>query len=295
MASVASRSALVDAARDLNKVLDLSPAINERLGVGPLRDSVAEAVCLLKIDDLDKLEVGTRHVIAGLRSAVVEIMPRLVEKGADFDREAVRQVLDAVTDESDAGEPDGSADGIDNEKTASPKTKKTKKAQKVAKDKLGKFSPVRDNGGAFSKILRAHLDGNAPTIAEAAAVAGVDRDKAEAALRRARISSGIDHEISEDGTLSIALPSGIDAESVWHRPKEKQVVPSSTEKSRYGAADVIVLKVDKNPKQTGSAAHGRFEFYRDGMTCEQFLAAGGSRADLSWDKSHGFIEIRASA
>jgi hypothetical protein len=54
-------------------------------------------------------------------------------------------------------------------------------------------------------------------------------------------------------------------------------------------ARVITVLVTDNPKRVGSAARERFVLYRSGMTVGQFLAAGGLRADISWDVDHHFI------
>lgn len=54
---------------------------------------------------------------------------------------------------------------------------------------------------------------------------------------------------------------------------------------------VITVMAAGNPKKVGSAARERFALYKTGMTVGQFLAAGGSRADIRWDSSHGFIKI----
>jgi len=56
---------------------------------------------------------------------------------------------------------------------------------------------------------------------------------------------------------------------------------------------VITLLVDHNPKRPGSASHGRFENYEDGMTVKEALTAGLISGDLSWDVAHAFIEIGA--
>ena len=55
-------------------------------------------------------------------------------------------------------------------------------------------------------------------------------------------------------------------------------------------AVIRVLKA-KNPKRSGSAAHARFDLYKKDMTVAEFLAAGGWRADISWDLRQGFIEV----
>ena len=53
----------------------------------------------------------------------------------------------------------------------------------------------------------------------------------------------------------------------------------------------IKLLVDENPKREGSAAHGRFANYKDGMTVADALAAGLRTSDLKYDTAHEFIKI----
>ena len=49
---------------------------------------------------------------------------------------------------------------------------------------------------------------------------------------------------------------------------------------------------DNNPKRAGSKSADRFALYKDGMTTKEFLEAGGTSADLSYDNAKGFIEIK---
>lgn len=54
----------------------------------------------------------------------------------------------------------------------------------------------------------------------------------------------------------------------------------------------IKLLVEKgtNPKR-GTAAE-RFALYKNGMTVDEYIAAGGKRADVNWDVGQGFIEVK---
>lgn len=54
----------------------------------------------------------------------------------------------------------------------------------------------------------------------------------------------------------------------------------------------IKLLVEKgaNPKR-GTAAE-RFALYKNGMTVDEYIAAGGKRADVNWDVGCGFIEVK---
>ena len=54
---------------------------------------------------------------------------------------------------------------------------------------------------------------------------------------------------------------------------------------------IIIVLVEENPKQPGSAAHKRFNLYRHGMTRREALEAGIWSDDLLWDRRRGFIRF----
>lgn len=56
-----------------------------------------------------------------------------------------------------------------------------------------------------------------------------------------------------------------------------------------GTAKIKILVKD-NPKR--AAAAERFNLYKNGMTVDEYIAAGGARADVNWDVKQGFIEVR---
>lgn len=69
---------------------------------------------------------------------------------------------------------------------------------------------------------------------------------------------------------------------------------------KFSETSVIKLLADKdgkpygaenNPKKAGTATHGRFAKYVDGMTVKAALEAGLTRGDLSYDKDKKFIDI----
>lgn len=69
---------------------------------------------------------------------------------------------------------------------------------------------------------------------------------------------------------------------------------SSGRQPAFAADDMIHLKVEGNPKREGTASYERFALYREeGMTVQQALDAGVTRADLRHDTLKGFIEIGA--
>ena len=57
----------------------------------------------------------------------------------------------------------------------------------------------------------------------------------------------------------------------------------------------IKLLVKDNPKREGSASYNRFELYKSSKTVSEFIAAGGTRADLAWDAARGYIAIAPTA
>lgn len=53
----------------------------------------------------------------------------------------------------------------------------------------------------------------------------------------------------------------------------------------------VITQVVPNPKKPGSKAHARYALYREGMTVTEFMAAGGTSADVKYDADHGFIRV----
>ena len=60
-------------------------------------------------------------------------------------------------------------------------------------------------------------------------------------------------------------------------------------------AQIIRLLITDNPKKKGSKAAGRYRFYKDGMTVNEFLTAGGTRLDVSWDHERKHIRVENAA
>lgn len=61
--------------------------------------------------------------------------------------------------------------------------------------------------------------------------------------------------------------------------------------AKRGSDPRVVTYVGPNPKKEGSASHARFALYKEGMTVDQFVAAGGTIADVKWDSERGFIKL----
>jgi len=85
-----------------------------------------------------------------------------------------------------------------------------------------------------------------------------------------------------------AAKKATEAKAAAHKQKEDAL-----------KARKIKIVAEKNPKREGSASHGRFAIYKNGMTVGQYLAACESakhstraaRSDIAWDQEHGFIQL----
>lgn len=52
-----------------------------------------------------------------------------------------------------------------------------------------------------------------------------------------------------------------------------------------------ITAIIDNPKRPGSGAHARYNLYKNNMTVQQFLDAGGIPADIHWDSKQNFIKL----
>lgn len=55
---------------------------------------------------------------------------------------------------------------------------------------------------------------------------------------------------------------------------------------------IITVVAEENPKKAGTKSHDRFALYHTGMSVSEFVAAGGTRADVKWDAERGYIEVK---
>jgi hypothetical protein len=87
--------------------------------------------------------------------------------------------------------------------------------------------------------------------------------------------------------------------SAYRPPKEgeqkstKAKLPAENPgpRSHYSGKKLYRL-VDKNPRREGTCGWKSFALIKDGMTYEQYKAAGGRNSDLAWDIAHGFTEVK---
>jgi hypothetical protein len=77
---------------------------------------------------------------------------------------------------------------------------------------------------------------------------------------------------------------------------EAPIAPT-TEKSTRGrtsslAGKTIVKLSAENPRREGTNGWKSWNLITEGMTYEQYVAAGGRRVDLAWDLKAGHIELK---
>lgn len=178
-----ARGALVDAAKDLNKVLELSPAIDVKKGVKELRADVLEAASLLK--DKDPISKETRAALDALGRGGDE-----GEKGPEV---------------SSAPKP-AKAPKTEGEKasTAAPKPRKPHEAAN-----LGEFKPIRHGSRMHKFAVMAH---EGKTLDEIAAASGradfAAKDVRWWLCQYLRRHHGIAGTVDDGGKVKLAFPAG---------------------------------------------------------------------------------------
>jgi len=82
------------------------------------------------------------------------------------------------------------------------------------------------------------------------------------------------------------LPKLYDEELEKKKEKQTKVVDK-----KLGDKAIIRLLIDHNPKRKNSRSYGEFSLYKDGMTVEEYIKAGGSKAGIRWDLDKKYIRL----
>jgi len=81
---------------------------------------------------------------------------------------------------------------------------------------------------------------------------------------------------------------------VPREPKPAAATPKAPAAPRAAKTDTRrITAIVANPKRPGSACHGRYNLYTEGMTVSTYLSLGGTLADIRWDAKQGFITLTA--
>jgi len=78
---------------------------------------------------------------------------------------------------------------------------------------------------------------------------------------------------------------------VYVKPEKPARDPDAPRADRIPNDATITVVVEANPKREGSKGAERFDLYKTGMTVQAFKDAGGTMADVRWDREHGYIEV----
>jgi hypothetical protein len=74
--------------------------------------------------------------------------------------------------------------------------------------------------------------------------------------------------------------------------KPKTEKSNSRGRTSSFAGKTIVKIAAENPRREGTNGWKSWNLIKDGMTYEQFVAAGGRRVDLAWDLKAGHLELK---
>ena len=105
----------------------------------------------------------------------------------------------------------------------------------------------------------------------------------------------VKHTMDAQKILTLAL----DSRYHFLAPKDRAILETALnpiaptektmEKTRI-ANTATIASISADVKKRGKAAE-RFALYKVGMTVDEYVAAGGSRADVSYDVKHNFITL----
>ena len=185
------RGDLVDAAKDLNKVLDLDPAIDVSKSVEEIRRDLEEASRLLSEDDA--LEDNTRAVVAALRGK------EEVEKA---DAPAEKKAKGGGRPKGSKNKEKGAAAAAAPKKAAGAPRGRPRESGPYT---LGEFKPVRE-GTKYQELL--NLVDAGKTVDQIATSYKVGKTDILWYFRYPLRKHGIDHRVSDDGKIEIVLPEG---------------------------------------------------------------------------------------
>lgn len=73
--------------------------------------------------------------------------------------------------------------------------------------------------------------------------------------------------------------------------KTEEVV--GTVRIAIAADDRVMYDVQPNPKRLGTGAWHRYNFYREGLSVQEFYRLGGRHSDIRHDSRHGHIKLRS--
>ena len=103
-----------------------------------------------------------------------------------------------------------------------------------------------------------------------------------------------DRIITKFSTRAIGIKSVWSYLQDWENgaaPNGTPVKKAPSSSSRIVGTARIVKLVKDNPRREGTNGHQSWQVTRDGMSVEQYVAAGGRLDDLRWNVKHGWLRL----
>lgn len=128
----------------------------------------------------------------------------------------------------------------------------------------------------------------------------IQTQKELAKLRKDRTMTSPTTATNAGAPKAATAPGNSPKASTPKTPKAPKVAAPKT-CAGYQLTAVITLLKDKegkqysaenNPKRANSGAHKLFMKYREGMTVDAFVKAGGRASAIKYDVDHGYISVK---
>jgi len=245
---------LIKAAKELNEVMGLKPAIDTKASDEKVTAGVLKA--MEEISDDDEFSPATQEVLTAL---IEEDEPE--EEEEEDEPEDEEEDEPEEEEEEEEEEADDDEDEDEDEKPAKPvKPPKPAKPPYIPKNLpekvavTGKLVDLKEMVTSMDefKKLRKTLDTFSGMLGP------------------------------RDLKVAMFKALGVDPPAI---PGMR--IPGA---KRDGTMKITVL-VKENPKREGTNGYKHFALYKKGMTVGEFLEAGGTTGDLDWDVRHNFIKL----
>ena len=101
----------------------------------------------------------------------------------------------------------------------------------------------------------------------------------------------VDTDADKAAKTKKATKAPFDGGKKAEKKAEKPATKKVAEKADKSDDRKITLVTKENPKRAGSASFERFELYKKAKTVADYVAAGGTTADIRFDEKAGHIKL----
>lgn len=114
------------------------------------------------------------------------------------------------------------------------------------------------------------------------------KDRATAEKRCAELKQAINELSGKSSKKAAAAPK----EKKVKAPKGESNPAENRGRNSSYASKKIYKKTEENPRRENTHGHKSFSVIKNGMTFEDYIAAGGRANDLRWDLERGHLELK---